>query len=144
VVTGQNRKHNIFGNLAAIGNTTAIGQGVLEWVVEQPFVLDAAVLVGHKVFSGTGFLELTASRKRGAGAFVNLFITNPKIDMAEGDYERSDSGNGGSVDAQIDTLYEEIEAGDIIRIDLVTVPAVADLTLGMRGCNLNFLVTPGS
>ena len=141
---GSNRKMEVQGHLAILGDTTTRDQGVTEWIAEQPFTLDGMVLIGQKVRSGTGVLEVTASRKRGVAAFVPLLITNPEVAMADGDYQRSDSGAGSAVDAQIDTVVEEILAGDIIRVDIKEAPAVTDLTLGMRGFSLNFQITPGA
>jgi len=142
--TGANRKFNITGHLPSVGVTTGTAIGLAEFVVEQPFKLTAVALIGGQLFNSTGFAEIDVKKKRGGGAFTTVFITKPKIDMGQGDYERSDSGGGASVDSQIDTVEELFVKGDIVRLDGTLMPSIPAVTDGMRQMFINLSVTPGS
>lgn len=72
--------------------------------------------------SGSGSLEIDVKFKRGAGAWTSIFTTKPKIPYSAGNAADSDTGTGATA-AVINSTYDNLLAGDQIRLDITEVPA---------------------
>jgi len=143
---GDSKIVNVQGDFTVIGNTTAMKRGVSYWPVTAEFTLDNIKLIANEWDGSTGSLSVTATRIRFGEANVNLLITNPLVLASNDDFTDSDDGLVGNIPAQMDTFLEELLPGDLIRTDLVVVPAYpsSDNTLGIRGLNVVYEITAGA
>lgn len=82
-------------------------------------------LLSAKLFifnnGASGNFEVDLKFKRGVGAWTSLFQTKPKIPFGAGNNADSDTGAGATA-AIIDSSYDELLAGDLIRLDVTESP----------------------
>lgn len=95
------------------------------FVVPKDIKITAALL--KLITAGaSGTLEIDVEFKRGAGAWTSLFNQLPAVPSSAGDYADSDTGTGATA-AIINTVVEDLLAGDLLRLNVDQVPdATAD------------------
>jgi len=69
----------------------------------------------------SGSLEVDVKFKRGAGAWTSVFTAVPEIPFGAGNNADSATGAGATA-AIIDSTYDELLAGDLLRVDVLTAP----------------------
>lgn len=97
-----------------------------------PYIISKAVTITGGTLKfltapSAGNLEIDIEFKRGAGAWTSVFDQRPKIPAAAGDLATSDTGSGATA-ALINTSVEELESGDLIRLNTTEVPGGSDIT----------------
>ena len=69
----------------------------------------------------SGTFEVDLKFKRGAGAWTSVFTVTPKIPFGAGNGADSDTGAGATA-AVIDSTYDQLLAGDLLRLDVIQAP----------------------
>lgn len=82
-------------------------------------ILDAVLFI--ETHGGSGALEVDIKFKRGGGAWTSVFQTKPKIPFGAGNNSDSDTGTGATA-AIIDSTYDQLLAGDQMRLDITDAP----------------------
>ncbi len=106
---------------------TAVFAPIIWRVYSRPMVLENVIKVttnfsftitGVRILvdqaGSAGVLEVDILRKRGGGAYESIFTAEPAIDYSEGDDALSDA-------ATLDATKVNIEAGDILRLDITSI-----------------------
>lgn len=115
IVDGQVFDFFISGYYAAGGPLTQIYLTKLG----QDITILAALL--RIVTAGSsGNTEIDVLFKRGAGSWTSVFTTKPKLPSSAGDGADSDTGTGATA-AVVNTLYQDLQADDLLRIDITSV-----------------------
>lgn len=117
--TGTSFEFVVTGEYATPGTKTQLIGPIL---LSQDITVTAALL-RQDVAATTGLLEVDVEFKRGAGAWTTLFNITPIVDAADGNGSDSDTG-AGSTAAVIDTVVEDLQAGDLLRLNTLQVPSV--------------------
>ncbi len=119
-------KHNllvddsaIIFNLRGLLNNLRSRDGVAFMVVTQPLTLLSAKTFIETNGSSYGSLDIDLKFKRGAGAWTSIFQTRPAIPYSAGN-EANSTDDG--TPAVIDSTYDELIAGDFLRLDVINVP----------------------
>jgi hypothetical protein len=85
---------------------------VLKTTANFPLTILGVYLLIDKAGSG-GTTEIDVKRKRGGGAWTSILSTKPSVASAAGDDAISSNGVPNP-------LYTDIDAGDILRLDLTS------------------------
>jgi hypothetical protein len=115
LVTGLSIPFEVMGNYSKQLNLDA----VMYYLVTQDITITAATL---KIITAgsSGALDVDIKRKRGGGSWVSLFTTRPAVPYTAGSFADSDSGAGATA-AVVDSVTETVLAGDLLRLDILSV-----------------------
>ena len=116
-VSGHALAWNIDGYYTKAGLVEGVG-GVIP--ITQDLTVNSALLKVLTLDSATGGLEVDVKFKRGAGSWTSIFDVLPRVAATDGDFADSEDTNG--TPAEINTVVEELLAGDLVRLDLTEVP----------------------
>lgn len=92
---------------------------VAHLILTQDIDLLSAQLFIETNGSSSGSLEVDIKFKRGAGAWTSVFQTKPAIPYSAGNDANSDDDGTAAV---IDSTYDQLLAGDQVRLDITGVP----------------------
>lgn len=116
-----------------------IGNETIEWVIGgsygqsgikdqylAPFIVPknitvTAALLKLLTAGASGGLEIDIEFKRGAGAWTTIFNQLPRVPSSAGSFADSDTGTGATA-AIINTVVEDLLAGDLLRLNVDVVP----------------------
>jgi len=111
-----------FEGLGYVDQTTYY-DNFMYYQVTRGITITAARLYAFE--SGTsGSYDMDIKRKRGAGSWESIFTTRPGIPYTAGDNSNSDTGTGATA-AVIDSTKEQLLAGDVLKLDILSVPVGA-------------------
>lgn len=105
----------------AYGQSGIKTQYFAPYVVKQDRTAISLLLKFLTAPTVSGNLEIDIEFKRGAGAWTSILNVKPKIPFSAGDYADSDTGAGATA-AVINTVYEDLQVGDLIRMNVTEVP----------------------
>ena len=115
LVTGLSIPFEVMGNYSKQLSLDA----VMYYLVTQDITITAATL--KLVTAGSsGSLDVDIKRKRGGGSWVSLFTTRPIVPYTAGNFATSDTGTGATA-AVVDSVTETVLAGDLLRLDILSV-----------------------
>lgn len=99
------------------------GTGVLKTTLNFPIIITGVRLLIDKA-GVSGTTEIDLKYKRGIGAYQSIFTTRPSVGYGEGD-------DSISTNAEVNSSYSTLQAGDILRLDVTAVQKRA-VTLTVR------------
>lgn len=124
---GLSLQFKLLGDYSAESSYT----GLLYHRITQDITITSALLL--IIAAGTsGSTQADVKFKRGGGGWTSLFTTKPAVPYTAGSLVHSNNGTGATV-AVLDSLYDELLVGDLLRFDLTAVqPNAAGLLLALN------------